>query len=375
MKRYVASLFLLLFLTFLPSAAAQEKTAQILIESSTGQVLFAENENARLPVASLTKIMLLLIAAEKIEEGTLNLSDNVTVSPYASGVGGSTIWLEAGEVMSVSDLLKSVIISSANDASVAVAEHISSDEQSFVELMNQRARELALENTNFTGCVGFDDKNHYSSAKDISIITSKLFEHDVFDEFYRIRLSSVRTGTQRETQLLNTNKLADSYDGILGGKTGTTDAAGFCLSVAARRDGMSLIAVTLGARNDDERTQKCAALLDNGFENFERYTAIIETENLPFLNVPNGVPKKIGLKLNAPINFIIPKGTHDELEYSYNIPEQVNAPVEKAQKIGYVEVKAKDIPLFKSEIITAEAAEELTFTKSFSIIVKEFFVN
>ncbi|MDR1754947.1 MAG: D-alanyl-D-alanine carboxypeptidase [Eubacterium sp.] len=373
MKRCIALLILLLSAFSVPSGALQSETAQVLIESHTGQVLYAENENKQLSVGSVTKTMLLLIAAEKISEGALSSGDAVTVSPYASSIEGSVIWLEPGEIMTAGDLLKSIIISSANDAAVALAEHLSGSEKEFVKLMNEKAAELGLTNTNFTGCVGFDDPDHYSSAHDMAVVTAKLFEYDCFNDCFKTRLSSVRTGTKRETQLINTNKLANSYDGCLGGKTGTTDKAGYCLSVCAERDGMRLIAVTLGARSDNERTENCRILLDTGFKNYEKYKAVINEENLPVLSVPNGVIKKLRLKINSPVNCVIPKGSYDSLTYNYTVPEKLLAPVEKGQKVGEARAMIKDKLIFKSDIVAAEACEKLTFLKSIKINSEAFF--
>ena len=262
-----ALLSMLFILNSSPVLSAEEQfspesaKAVILTERETGQVLYEYNADARLPIASVTKIMTLLIAAEEISEGRLSFDETAVCSAYAGSMDGSVIWLTEGEEMSVGDIIKSVVIASANDACVMLAEHIEGSETAFVERMNKTAAELKMTNTNFVNCVGYDHENHYSSARDISVMAAELRKYDFFDEFLMTRLDSVRTGTKTETQLLNTNKLITSYNGITGLKTGTTDGAGCCLCATAKRGNMSLIGVVLGCESDEKRFEEAEKLL------------------------------------------------------------------------------------------------------------------
>ncbi len=246
-----------------------ETRSAILTEKETGQVLYEKNADERLPIASVTKIMVLLIAAEEISGGRLSFTDTAVCSEHAGSMDGSVIWLEAGEVMEIGDLIKSIVIASANDACVMLAEHIGGSEGAFVERMNKRAAELKMTNTNFANCVGYDDPNHYSTARDIAVMAAELRKYSYYDEFLLTRLDSVRTGTKTETQLLNTNKLISNYNGITGLKTGTTDGAGYCLCATAKRGGMELIGVVLGCKSDEERFSEAESLLDYGFSKSE----------------------------------------------------------------------------------------------------------
>ena len=225
-----------------------------LMEATTGQnrILSGENEGARLPAASLTKLMLMLITAEEISAGRLKMTDTVTASAAAAAKDGSVIWLRAGEKMELRELVKSVVISSANDAAAAIACHIAVSEEAFTARMNAKAAEMGLRGTHYTKVVGYEEDGHYSTAADTAVILAAVLKYDCFAEFFTTRLDYVRKGTDDETQLLNTNKLI-KYKGVIGGKTGTTPGAGYCLSVWAERSGLRLIAVVLGAENEDGR--------------------------------------------------------------------------------------------------------------------------
>ena len=278
--------------------AAGEKTVQadiktakaaVLVESSTGRALCGLNENTRLPIASITKIMTLLIAAEEIDAGKLSFSDTAVCSAHANSMDGSVIWLETGEEMSVGDLAKSIVIASANDACVMLAEHIAGSEDKFVSMMNGKAAELGMTNTHFANCVGYDDDNHYSSARDVAVMAAELRKYSFYDDFLLTRLDSVRTGTSRETQLLNTNKLITSYSGITGLKTGTTDGAGCCFCGTAKRGNMELTAVVLGCESDSDRFDAVRSLLDLGFDNYERVIPRPDVSELLEVPVERGI--------------------------------------------------------------------------------------
>ena len=346
--------------------------ACILTESSGGSELYGFNEDARLPIASLTKIMTLLIAAERIEERKLSFDDTAVCSAHANSMDGSVIWLETGEEMSVGDLVKSIVISSANDACVMLAEHIAGSEEDFVALMNSRAKELGLKNTHFVNCVGYDDKEHYSSARDISVMAARLRRYNYFDEFLMTRLDSVRTGTSRETQLLNTNKLITSYSGMTGLKTGTTDGAGCCFTATAKRGNMELVAVVLGCDSDADRFTASENLLDYGFDGFERVTPRPEVAELVEIPVEGGIKTGVDTRYSAIPEMILPKGSGSRIKYHYSRTAAVEAPVEKGQTLGYVTMTIGDEVIGNARIIAAENVPELDFGRCLMYVLRAF---
>ena len=236
--------------------------AAIVTEVSTGQVLYEHNSHERLPMASVTKLMCLLIWAEEMEKGTFGMDTVITATARANAMDGSVIWLNVGEEMSAFDMIRSVVIASANDACVAVCEYIAGTEEMFVERMNKRAQELGMSDTHYDNCVGFDSDTHYTSAYDTALLSAAVSEYDCYNEFFATRLDYVREG-ERQTQLLNTNKLMQRYDGIIGGKTGYTSKAGNTLVTAVERDGVRLIAVVMKAKGTHYTDTR--AMLDYGF--------------------------------------------------------------------------------------------------------------
>ena len=277
--RYAACLLLSVIMVFGSigfTAYAEEKEypslslncrSAVLMEASTGEILYASNENEALPPASVTKVMTLLLVMEAIEEKKINYTDMVSASEHACSMGGSQIYLEAGEQMSVEDLLKSVVIASANDAAVTLAEYVAGTEEAFVEMMNKKAAELGMENTFFENTNGLDDttEKHLTSAKDIAIMSRELIKYPKITEYSSIWMDTVRNG---EFGLTNTNRLVRFYKGCTGLKTGSTSKAGFCISATAERDGLSLIAVIMGSPSRDERNAAAVNLLNYGFSNF-----------------------------------------------------------------------------------------------------------
>lgn len=367
---------------FLSGNAAAEKTvtadiksakAAILVESSTGKALCGLNENSRMPIASVTKIMTLLIAAENIDDGKLSFSDIAVCSEHANSMDGSVIWLEVGEEMSVGDLIKSVVIASANDACVMLAEHIAGSEEKFVALMNERAADLGMTNTHFANCVGYDDDAHYSSARDIAVMAAELRKYNYYDEFLMTRLDSVRTGTTRETQLLNTNKLITSYNGITGLKTGTTDGAGCCFCGTAKRGNMELTAVVLGCDTDEDRFAAAKSLLDYGFDNYERVTPRPDVAELTEIPVEGGVKGGADTRFSEIPEMILEKGSGSRIKYHYSRAESIAAPVEKGQVLGYVTMTVDDEVIGNAKIVAAESVAELDFAKCLEYLLKAFF--
>lgn len=340
-----------------------ETRSAVLIEQETGQVLFEQNADERLPIASVTKIMTLLIAAEEISAGKLTFEETAVCSAYAGSMDGSVIWLEEGEEMSVGDLIKSVVIASANDACVMLAEHIEGSEGAFVERMNSTAAELGMTDTNFVNCVGYDHENHYSTARDIAVMAGELRKYSYFDGFLLTRLDSVRTGTKTETQLLNTNKLITYYNGITGLKTGTTDGAGCCLCATAKRGNMSLIAVVLGCESDEARFSEAEKLLDYGFDEFEKVILRPDTSELTEVQVDGGVQKTVDTRFSGTSDVVLPKGTATEIDFHYSRTEKISAPVAQGQVLGFVTMLSGDTIIGSAKIVAAEEVEALDFER------------
>lgn len=376
----VISLFLagIVFLNAATSVKAEnaaEKKAKnlfpaksvILTESATGQVLYSQNPDEKLPIASVTKIMSLLIAAEEMKEGRITMEDTVTASFHAFSMEGSVIWLNEGEKMSLYDITRSIVISSANDACAALAEYISGSEDAFVQRMNKRAAELGMTNTNFVNSTGLDADNHYSTAADVAKMAAELRKYDYYDEFLLTRLTYVREGTDRATQLLNTNRLL-SYKGITGLKTGTTDNAGYCFAATAKRGDMELIAVVLGAETDEGRFDIAKQLLDYGFDGFQLFSPTFEEERLTDIKVEKGVEKTIAIEAEKSLKCLIPKGKSSEVTYLYNIREKVKAPIKKGDQVGKIIVLLGDDTLFVAKVTAKSDCEELTFWKSLWLI-------
>lgn len=354
--------------------ALSETKSAILTERETGKVLYEKNADEKRSIASVTKIMTLIIAAEEIRDGRLSFSDSAVCSDYAGTMDGSVIWLEAGEVMEVGELIKSIVIASANDACVMLAEHIAGSEGEFVKRMNEKAKALGMTNTNFVNCVGYDDPNHYSTARDISKMAAELRKYSYFDEYLLTRLDSVRTGTKTETQLLNTNKLITSYSGITGLKTGTTDNAGCCFCMTAKKKGMELIGVVLGCETDEGRFADAEALVNYGFESFERVVLRPDTAELLEIKVEGGTKKTVDTRFSGISDVILPKGTASEVEYHYSRTEAVSAPVEKGMVLGFVTMMSGDNIIGTAKIVAAETVEVLDFGRCIEEIVRRLFV-
>lgn len=281
-----------------------ESKSAILIEQTTGKVLYEENADIQMSPASITKIMSLLLIVEDIEAGNLSLDSMIQCSEHAASMGGSQIWLEPGEQMSVNDLLKAVAIGSANDATCALGEAVAGSEEGFVTMMNNRAAELGMKNTVFKNCSGLDTDGHVSTARDIAIMSQELLKHDIIYNYTTVWMDTLRGG---KTQLVNTNKLIRFYDGATGLKTGTTNNAGCCLSASATRNGLKLIAVIMGSDNSDKRFKSARKLLDMGFANYE-FAQIELTLPVDNIGVTNGTEKTVKLVTDSSQSFLLPKG-------------------------------------------------------------------
>ena len=341
--------------------------AVVLMCMDNNEVLYAKNEKKHLSPASVTKIMTILLILEAIDRGDVSLSDKVSASKNAVSMGGSQIWLEENETMTVEELLKAVIVASANDACTALAEHIGGSSEGFVRMMNERAEELGCENTNFENTNGLDDTvtNHYSCAYDLALISSEVMKHDIVKKYSTIWLDSLRNG---ETELNNTNKLINHYNGITGLKTGTTSNAGFCIAATAQRDDMNLVAVVLKSETSEDRFNTASYLLDKGFADYEAVTPLIDQSKIKPVKVVGGVFKEITPVLGDNNKIIAEKGSK-KIEYEYDIKKTVSAPIEKYDELGCIKIKNGDKTIGVIKLVSPNTISKVTIASIFRDLV------
>ena len=334
--------------------------AAILVEPTSGQVLFEQNAGTPRPVASVTKVMTILLALEALAQGRVSLEDEFTVSQAAAGMGGSQVLLDVDEVQPFSVLLKSTIVGSANDASVAIAEALYGSEDVFVEHMNERARELGLTDTHFVNCTGLPAEGQQTTARDVAVMTMAMLSYPAYFDFSTVWLDEVDHGDGRITQLTNTNKLIRLYDGCDGGKTGSTNEAGYCISATAERGGMRLIAVVLGADTGSERFDITSEMLDYGFAHYRLYPVAQEgTKVRGELPVTGGDSAGVPLVLGGALTLLVQKGEEQGIQLVPDLPGSVEAPVAAGQEVGGVEVVADGrtvarIPVLAAQEVTAK---------------------
>ncbi len=332
--------------------------AAILMESSTGKTIFEYNADEAMPPASITKIMTLLIIMEELSSGKITYNDVVTASERAKSMGGSTIFLDTGEQMSVYDLIKGIAVASGNDASVAMAEYIAGSVEAFVERMNKRANELGMTNTVFKNTNGLPAEGHKMSARDIAIVSNELLKHKEIFNFTTIWTDSLRNG---EFQLANTNKLIRFYNGANGLKTGSTDEAGCCISATAERDGMQLIAVVLGSPTSNDRFSDAKALLDYGFSQYTVWYGPTGGEPMGKIGVRKGNADIVGMAPDKGMYALIKKGTEGNEEIVTETEDSVMAPVKKGQVIGKVKCISGGEVISEANLIATEDVGKIGF--------------
>lgn len=364
MKRYFC-FFIIFALLLYPAAYAEplhdgdiaiSAPSAVLMEKYTGEVLYEKNAHERIFPASVTKVMTMLLIVEDIESGKLKLDDTVTASARAASFGGSCVYLEEGEKMSVDDMLKCIAVVSANDCAVAMAEHISGTEQLFVERMNRRAEELGLEDTHFTGCTGlFDDGDHYTSAYDVAVMSRELIGHELIKNYTTIWMDSIRGG---KFELSNTNKLVYWYEGCTGLKTGYTSTAMYCLSATAERDGVEYIAVVMHGDSIESRNNDAKALLNYAFASFT--LCPLHGAELPDIPVELGRSQTLSCRFDGGEYALIPK-TGAEPEYELELPERIAAPIEEGARVGTLRVSVSGELLREVPIAAAESIERLGY--------------
>lgn len=340
----------------------------ILMEESTGNILYESNPDERLPIASVTKVMTMLLIMEAVDSGKISLDDMVTVSENAMSYGGSTMFLETGEQLTVNDMLKGIAVASANDGCVAMAEHLAGSESAFVNMMNEKAKKLGMENTHFMNTNGLDEEDHYSSARDVAIMSRELMKHETIFNYTSIWMDTLRGG---KFQLANTNKLIRFYDGANGLKTGSTSKALCCLSAAAKRNDMQLIAVVLGAPTSAERFASAKSLLDYGFANYAVNTQITAGDEVQKIAVEKGVDKEVDVVAGDSCSTLVKKGQEDNITKEIKIDETITAPIEAGQKIGTMTISRDGEVIADIDLNASSTVEK----KGIGLIIKDFFAT
>ncbi len=351
-----------------PACPPVSAASALLMEQETGTILYEQNSHAHLEPASVTKVMTLLLIMEALDSGRITKEDMVTVSPYAAGMGGSQVYLEPGEQMSVHEMLKCIAVSSANDAAVAMAEHLSGSETAFVQQMNERAAQLGMADTRFSNCTGLPVADHYTCAYDIALMSRQLLlHHPDIRSYTTIWMDTIRNGA---FGLSNTNKLIRFYPGAVGLKTGYTDTALYCLSAAAEREGMTLITTVMGSASSDQRFQAARSLLDYGFANYS-LTTVHPQQALPTVPVLLGESELVQPVPEYDCRLLLPKGQSGSITTEFTLADNVEAPVEQGQRLGEMtvcidgEIKAS-VPL-----VAAHPVARLTFPALLSRFMRQ----
>jgi len=338
----------------------------ILVEQTTGRTLFEKNVDEPLPPASITKVMTLLLTVEAIDRGDLALDDVVSCTAHAASMGGSQIWLAAGEEMTVDELLRAAAIASANDAACALAEHLAGSEEAFVAAMNERAAELGMENTHFENCTGLDAEGHLTTARDISILSREPLRHPLITQYTTVWMDTLRGGA---TELVNTNKLVRYYEGTTGLKTGTTADAKYCLAASAERDGLALVAVVLGAPTGSERFGAARGLLDYGFANYRMIETPLPELDPARLPVSGGTARSVALRTEAPEHLLVSRDC-GEIRSSVKLAEGAAAPVVSGDVLGECELSAEGVVLGTFPIVADGDVGRMTFSAALNLSLR-----
>ena len=342
--------------------------AAVLMEASTGRVLFEKGAHDQRPCASITKVMTLCLTFDAIEAGQLSLTETLSASAHAASMGGSDIWLKEGEQMTVDDLIKATVIMSANDAAVVLAENVAGSEEAFVARMNEKAQELGMKDTVFKNCNGLDEDGHVTSAYDVAVMSRELIKHEKIFDYTLTWIDYVRGG---ETQLVNTNKLIRSYRGITGLKTGTTSKAGSCIAATAERDSLALISVVLGAENTDNRFRDAAALLDFGFAGWA--VTVPEAPEIKTVPVRGGMEDCVPAKVGESPKILTKAAEKNNVEQQVELIEDLKAPVRRGDVVGKVVYRSGQEILAQADITADGDVEEIRFKSVFFYLLSSFF--
>lgn len=379
MKKIIS--FILICLMLVPTFVYADEDvtpnagSSVLMEVSTGTVLFEKNKDSQVAVASLTKMMAQILILEAIEAGNLTWEEQVKASSNAAGYGGTQIYLQPGEMMSVRDLMKGITMASANDATVVLAERIAGSEEAFVKMMNDKAKELGLKNTNFVNPTGLDEENHYSSAYDMGLIAIELLKHDEILEFSSVYEDYLRNDTPNKFWLVNTNKLVRFYDGADGLKTGFTDNAGYTMAVTAKRDDMRLIAIVLGEAVSKVRNAETTALLDYGFNLYKVNVIKKQGDVVDNIEIDKGSRNSIDVVLGEDITVLSKKSDADK-NYTEKVKmDEIKLPIEKNQQVGTIEIYDGSNKIGSYPLVASEEVKKKSFWKVFLDNFKDIIVG
>lgn len=374
-------IFLITFL-FVPCVALANETditkgasSAVMIDYDTGEILYNKNANSKKSVASLTKMMGLLLIFEKIDNGSIKINEQLTVSKNAKEMGGTQIWLEEGEKISVDDLLKGITMASANDAMVLMAERASGTEEAFVKEMNKKAKELGLKNTNFVNSTGFDEEGSYSSAYDMALIAKELIKHKKILDYTSKYEDYIRENTENKTWIVNTNKLVRFYQGVDGLKTGYTDEAGSSIAVTAEKNGLRLIAISLGYDNTTTRNSETMALLDYGYNQYESKTIFSKGKKIKEVKLNKANKNKVNLILSEDVKVTVKKGENNKT-YTYDIKlNTINYPIKKGEKIGKLYLKDGNKILREVSLVSDSNIKKASIFKQYLRVVENYFTG
>lgn len=344
----------------------------ILMDVGSGQILYEKNAHDKLPPASVTKVMTMLLICEALDSGKITLDDSVQISDNAASMGGSQIFLEAGEVQKVDTLLKGIAVASANDGCVAMAEYIGGSVESFVDMMNAKAKELNMKDTNFVNTNGLPVDNHYTSAHDIAIMSRELLKHDVISKYLTTWMDQVVVGKKQITVgLANTNKLIKHYQGATGVKTGFTQQAKYCLSASAKRGDTHLVAVTLGAETSPERFKDATSLLNFGFANYESVKLCSKNDNIATLTLDKVDEQKINLVAKEDLSVLIKKGGNKDFTRKIKVNENPTIPIKKGTNLGYVEIYQGKTLVGKVDLVNTKDIQKASYLKMLQRVIDE----
>lgn len=368
MKRIKLSLViitLILTMSSLASAIELELNSQsaCLMEVTTGKILYEKNADERLEPASVTKIMSLILVFEAMDEGKFTLETPVYASEHACSMGGSQIWLEPGESLTVHEMLKAVAVASANDCTVALGELVAGSEESFVAMMNDRAKELLMNNTHFVNCTGLPAPDHYTTARDIAIMTRELYKHKAVFDYTKIWMDTLRGG---EFGITNTNKLVRFYNGATGMKTGYTSSAQYCMSATAEKNGMNLIAAVMKSESSDKRFADARKLLDYGFANYCIYKP--ERPVLDNIHVNSGKKREVEVEAKL-CDILLEKGKENKMEKTIKVEKELSSPIKKGEKVGEIVYSIDGETISSFPVVTTEEVEKMSLFDVFSNIL------
>lgn len=351
-----------------------EAKSALLMDSNTGQVIYSLNENDRLPPASIAKIMTLLLGMESIESGKIKLDDQVVISSHASGMGGSQVYLESGEIQNIEELFKAISIRSANDAAVALAEHISGSEDIFVELMNDRAKSLGMNNTLFANSSGLPNENHYTSAYDVALMSRELLKHSMVNQWLTTYMYDMKVGKRKPSvqTMVNTNRLIKEYEGANGIKTGSTNEAGYCLSGSAKRGDLQLIAVIMGADSSKTRFNEAKRMLDYGFANYHSIPIGKKGDTISNILVGKGKFREVELVLDRDSYVLLSKGEKDKISRQIDIPNIIEAPVVLGSEIGTLKISIDGKEIDRIKLVSKSNIPKASFINMLDRTVKQF---